>query len=160
VSVVASVLALLIMAPRLYVAMSGDGLFPAALARIHPRTKAPARATALLASIASVFVLSGTFSQILALFMCTTLVFIGLAAAGLFVVRRRKPGVSDFGAPGYPATPALFVLLVFAVAVVIALARPLPALAGFALMLIGLPAYRILAAGGALGGSISNGGAR
>ena len=160
VSVVASVLALLLMAPRLYVAMSGDRLFPAALARIHPRTRAPARATALLASIASVFVLSGTFSQILALFMCTTLVFIGLAAAGLFVVRRREPGVSEFGAPGYPATPALFVLLVFAVAVVIALARPLPALAGFALMLIGLPVYRILAARGALGGSVPNGGAR
>jgi basic amino acid/polyamine antiporter, APA family len=158
VSVVASILALLLMAPRLYVAMSGDGLFPAALARIHPRTKAPARATALLASIASVFVLSGTFSQILALFMCTTLVFIGLAAAGLFVVRRREPGVSEFGAPGYPATPALFVLLVFAVVVVIALARPVPALAGFALMLIGLPVYRVLAAGGALGGPASNGG--
>jgi APA family basic amino acid/polyamine antiporter len=160
VSVVASVLALLLMAPRLYLAMSRDGLFPAAMARIHPRTMAPARATALLASIASVFVLSGTFSQILALFMCTTLVFIGLAAAGLFLVRRREPGVSEFGAPGYPATPALFVLLVFAVVVVIALARPLPALTGFALMLTGLPVYGILAARGALRGSVSHGGTR
>jgi APA family basic amino acid/polyamine antiporter len=158
VSVVASVLALLLMAPRLYLAMASDGLFPAALARMHPRTKAPARATALLASIASVFVLSGTFSQILALFMCTTLVFVGLAAAGLFVVRRREPGAPEFAAPGYPATPALFVLLVFAVVAAIALARPLPALAGFALMLTGLPVHTWLSGRGALRGSVSDGG--
>jgi len=152
ISVVASVLALLLMAPRLYLAMSVDGLFPAALARLHPRTKAPARATALLASIASVFVVSGSFSQIVALFMCTTLLFIGLAAAGLFAVRGRATRAPAFGATGYPATPALFVLLVLAVVVLIALARPLPALAGFALMLIGLPVHGALAARGTLDG--------
>jgi APA family basic amino acid/polyamine antiporter len=144
-SVAASILALLLMAPRLYLAMSADGLFPAALAATHPRTGAPLRATALLAAIASLFVMTGSFSQIVALFLCTTLVFIGLAAAGLFVVRGgpRAPA-GEFRAPGYPLTPALFVLLVFAVVLLIALARPLPALAGFALMLIGLPVYRVL----------------
>lgn len=160
VSVVASVLALLLMAPRLYVAMSRDGLFPSAMAQVHPRTGAPARATALLAAIASVFVVWGSFSQILALFMCTTLVCIGLAAAGLFVVRRRGPGISEFRAPGYPVTPALFVLLVFAVVAVIALARPLPALTGFVLMLSGLPVYAWLAGRGTLRGSVSKGGTR
>ncbi len=144
VSVAASVLALVLMAPRLYVAMSRDRLFPAALAAIHPRTQVPVRATALLASIASVFILSGNFLQIVALFMATTLVFVGLAAAGLFVVRR-SPEPSAFQAPGYPTTPALFVLLVAAVVVLIALARPLPALTGFALMLTGVPVYEVLA---------------
>jgi basic amino acid/polyamine antiporter, APA family len=144
-SVVASVLALLLMAPRLYLAMSADGLFPAALAAVNPRTGAPVRATALLATIASVFVLSGSFSQIVALFMCTTLLFVGLAAAGLFVVRSRSAAGTQPGflAPGYPATTALFVLLVAGVVLSIALARPLPALAGFALMLTGLPVYAL-----------------
>ena len=159
-SVAASILALILMAPRLYVAMSRDGLFPAALAAVHPRTKAPARATALLASVASVFVFTGSFSQIVALFMCTTLVFVGLAAAGLFVVRRREPASSTtvFQAPGYPATPALFVLLVSIVVVSIALARPLPALAGFVLMLAGLPVYERVALRSRPGGSSFQGG--
>jgi APA family basic amino acid/polyamine antiporter len=156
-SVAASAMALLLMAPRLYLAMSRDGVFPSALAAIHPRTQAPARATALLASLASVFVLSGTFSQVLAFFMCTTLTFIALAALGLFVVRRRRPHWIGFRAPGYPATPALFALIVFAVVALIALARPLPALAGLLLVGIGLPAYRILLARGALVARISKG---
>ena len=77
-SVLASALALLIMAPRLYVAMSADGLFPSALARVNPLTRSPARATALLALLASVFVCIATFQEIVAFFMCTTLGFIAL----------------------------------------------------------------------------------
>jgi APA family basic amino acid/polyamine antiporter len=153
------VLALLLMAPRLYLAMSRDGLFPAALAELNPRTKAPVRATAMLAAIASLFVLTGNFSQIVALFMCTTLLFVGLAAAGLFVLRSRPAAAaSEFAAPGYPVTPALFVLLVLVVVASIALARPLPALAGFLLMLSGLPVYGVLAGRGRLSKSVSVGG--
>src|SRR5262249_59826714 len=96
-SVVASILALLLMAPRLYLAMSADGLFPAVLASVSPRTKAPVRATVLLAAMASVLVLTGSFSQIVALFLCTTLLFVGLAAAGLFVVRSRPAPVAHRG---------------------------------------------------------------
>jgi APA family basic amino acid/polyamine antiporter len=160
VSVAASVMALLLMAPRMYLAMSDDRLFPAALAALHPATQAPARATALLAAIASAFVLSGTFPQVVAFFMCTTLVFIALAAAGLFVVRRRHPEAGDFRSPGYPVTPAAFVLLVGAVIALIAMARPVPALAGFALLLLGIPAYRIFLSRGALGTGAPDGGAR
>ena len=45
------------------------------------RTGTPARATALLACLASGFVLAGTFQQIVAFFLCTTLVFVAMAAA-------------------------------------------------------------------------------
>ena len=144
VSIVSSVLALLIMAPRLYVAMSGDGLFPTALASVHPRTMAPARATALLALLASIFTLIATFQQIVAFFMCTTLTFIALAAAGLVVLRRRAPAPS-FRAPGYPVTVAAFVLLVTAIVVLIALNRPVQAGLGAAIVLLGLPVHRLLA---------------
>jgi basic amino acid/polyamine antiporter, APA family len=157
-SVLASAMALLLMAPRVYLAMSRDGVFPAPLAAIHPVTRAPVRATALLAAIASGFALSGTFSQIVAFFLCPTLCFIALAAAGLFVLRRRGPDTAGFRAPGYPATPALFVLFVLAVVAVVALARPLPALAGFVLALAGLPVYRIFAARRAAVGRTWNGG--
>jgi APA family basic amino acid/polyamine antiporter len=142
VSAAASVMALLLMAPRLYIAMGKDGIFPSDLSSRHAATGAPVRATVLLAVIASLFVLTGSFPQVVAFFMCTTLVFVGLAAAGLFVLRSRNPVPSGASpAPGYPATPALFATLVFAVAALIALARPIPALAGFGLMLIGLPVY-------------------
>jgi APA family basic amino acid/polyamine antiporter len=144
-SVVASALALLIMAPRLYVAMSGDGLFPSALATVNPRTQTPARATAVLAALASLFVFVGTFQQIVAFFMCTTLVFVALAAAALVIVRRRAVGEAPFSSPGYPVTPVLFVLLVLSVVVLITINRPVQAFAGFAIILAGLPAHRMFA---------------
>ena len=159
-SVLSSVMALVLMAPRLYVAMSRDGLFPAAMASLHPVTKAPVRATALLASIATLFVLSGTFDQIVALFLCTTLTFIALAAGGLFVVRRRQPQAPAFRAPGYPVIPSLFILLVLSVVALVSFARPLQALVGFGLVSLGLPAYRILGERGALGAKASDGGDR
>jgi APA family basic amino acid/polyamine antiporter len=157
-SAAASAMALLLMAPQLYLAMSRDGVFPGALAVVRPVTKAPARATGLLAAIASAFVLTGSFPQIVAFFMCTTLCFIALAAAGLFVLRRREPGRDAYRCPGYPATPALFVLFLFAVILSVALARPFQAVAGFGLVLIGLPAYRVLKARGALGARTPEGG--
>jgi APA family basic amino acid/polyamine antiporter len=143
VSVVGSMLALLIMAPRLYVAMARDRAFPPALATVHPQTGSPARATAILAALATVLVLAGSFREIVAFFLCTTLLFVAFAAAGLFVVRRRDGGAAVFRTPGYPATPALFIPLLLAVVGLVSLHRPLPALAGLAVVVLGFPAYRL-----------------
>ena len=57
--------------------------------------------------------------------------FVALAAAGLFVIRRRDPAAAPFRVPGYPATTVLFLSFSLAVVALIALARPIPALAGF-----------------------------
>ena len=164
VSVAGSVLALLFMAPRLYVAMAGDGLFPAALAVRTPRTGAPARATVFLAAVASALVLLGTFGQIVAYFLATALVFVGLAAFGIFRARRpRREGQTDVGpapafrVPGYPATPLLFLVFLAAVVASIALARPLQVLAGFALVLLGLPAYALVRARPSPGTAVQKG---
>ena len=144
-SVVASAMAMIMVAPRLYEAMSRDGLFPAAVAARHPVTGAPVRATAVLASLATVFVLLGTFEQIAAFFMCTTLGFVALAAAAVFVLRPTRAGTrAPFRAPGYPLTPALFVFLVLAVVTLVAINRPFQAFAGLALVLLGLPLSRLL----------------
>jgi len=144
-SVLTSALALLIMAPRLYVAMSDDGLFPSSLATVNTTTQSPARATALLALLASLFVSVATFQQIVAFFMCTSMGFVALAAAALVVVRRRTPGEPAFRAPGHPLSTALFVALVLGVVTLLAVNRPWQAIAGFGVVLLGLPAHRRLA---------------
>jgi APA family basic amino acid/polyamine antiporter len=149
-SVTVSMLALLVMAPRLYVAMGQDSLFPRALAALHPATGAPVRATGLMAVLASGFVLAGTFQEIVAFFICTALVFVALAAAALFIVRRRTTGAPAFSVPGYPLVPVLFVLLVGCVTLLIAINQPWQAAAGCGLMLAGLPVHAVLRARGGL----------
>jgi APA family basic amino acid/polyamine antiporter len=142
-SVVPSAMALLMMAPRVYLAMSADGLFPSALASVNPATGAPIRATAVLALVASLLVTLGTFEQVMAFLMCATLGFIALAAAAQLVVRQRPAGLAVFRAPGSPLTAMLFVVLVVGVIVIVAMNRPFQAIVGVALVLLGLPAYEI-----------------
>ena len=141
-SVTVSILALLVMAPRVYVAMSDDGLFPQVLGSLNTTTRTPVPATALTAVLASLLVLAGNFQQIVSFFICTSLGFIALAAAALFVVKRRTPD-RRVGVPGYPWTSALFVVLIIAVIALVALNRPWPAGAGFLLILLGLPAHSL-----------------
>lgn len=144
VSIVASLMGLVLMAPRVYYAMSQDGLIPQAIARLHPRRGVPDRATLLLAALATIFVLLGTFQQIVAFFICTAIGFVALAVAGLFVLRRRTPEYAAFRTPGYPITTALFIALVVVVITLVLVARPREALAGIAVVLCGLPAFRFL----------------
>ena len=144
-SVVASAMALLMMAPRLYVAMSEDHLFPAALATLNPVTQVPARATALLAALATAYVIAGTFEQISSFLVCTAMGFIALAAASLLRIRRRLPQRAVFTVPGYPWTTLAFVLLMSAVVVLVGVNRPRQALLGLVIVALGWPAYGLVA---------------
>lgn len=143
VSVVSSALGLLIMAPRLYVAMSADGVFPAAFAVVNLRSGTSTRSTLLLAVLASAFSLLGSFRQILTFFMVPTLAFIALAAMALVPLRRRAPGVAGFRDPGYPWTMMGFVTLLTVVILALVINQPLQAIIGLAVVLLGLFAYRM-----------------
>ena len=88
VSVVGSLFAIQMMLPRLYYAMSRDGLFPASLGRLHPTRGTPVRAILLQAVLGSVLVALGSFDAIVAYFIFVTVVFIGLTVVGLFRLRR------------------------------------------------------------------------
>ena len=144
VSVAGSLVAVLMMLPRLYYAMGRDGLFPPALGALHPRFGTPARAIGLQAALAGVLVLIGTFEDIIAYFIFITVAFIALSVAGLYRLRRR--GASGaYRTPGYPVTPAVFVGLAALLLVLLASARPRHARAGAAIVALGVPAHALVA---------------
>ena len=80
-----SLLGLLMALPRVYYAMARDGVFFKTVAAVHPRFGTPARAIAIQAGIASLYVALGTFNQIIAYFVFVTVLFVGLTVAGLFL---------------------------------------------------------------------------
>src|SRR5262245_39080082 len=63
ISVLASLAAIILMAPRVYYAMARDGLFFRPVAAVHPRFGTPARAIGLQAALASLLVALGTFNE-------------------------------------------------------------------------------------------------
>jgi APA family basic amino acid/polyamine antiporter len=70
--------------------------------------------------------------------------FAALAAASVFVLRRRRPDAPrPFRVPGYPVTPALFILAAAGVVTNTVVARPLEALVGLGIVATGVPGYLV-----------------
>lgn len=145
VTVLGSLAAIIMSAPRVYFAMARDGLFFPAAAAIHPRFKTPARCIALQAVLASILVLSGTFEQIVSYFFFVVLIFLGLTVFGLFLLRRRETAQHvEYSTPWYPLTPIVFVVLLLVVLFLLAAGQPKQSFLGCAVVLIGVPVYYLL----------------
>ncbi len=122
--------------------MAQDRIFFRALAEVHPRFGTPALAVVASAAWAALLALSGTFEQLFTYVVFASWIFAALAAARVFVLRRRWPDAPrPFRVPGYPFTPALFIAAAVAVVVNTVVARPVQALIGLGIVATGVPAY-------------------
>jgi APA family basic amino acid/polyamine antiporter len=131
-------------APRVYYAMAKDGLFFERLAEVHPRFKTPAFAVITGAVWAALLAVSGTFEQLLTYVVFVSWSFYALAAACVFVYRKRQPDLlRPYRVPGYPWTPLLFVLVVAAFVVNTIISQPARAAVGLGIVAVGIPAYLI-----------------
>ncbi|HKR01632.1 MAG TPA: amino acid permease [Pyrinomonadaceae bacterium] len=145
-SLLGSLAAYIMAAPRVYYAMARDHLFIKQVAAVHQRFGTPARAIALQALLASLLVIVGTFDAIIAYFFFVTIVFIALTVAAIFVLRR-KSGVGAstlYRTPGYPLTPAFFLLIITAMLCLLAANNPKQALLGVGVVALGVPVYHLL----------------
>ena len=128
--------------PRVFYAMARDGLFFRKLAEVHPRFGTPALAILAGGAWAMLLAGSGSFEQLLTYVVFTGWAFYGLAAASIFVYRRRLPqAVRPFRVPGYPLTPLLFIAASGGIVVSTLVSRPTQALLGLGIILLGMPAY-------------------
>jgi len=142
VSIAASISAMVMAGPRVYFAMARDGVFLPAAGRVHPRFRTPALAIWAQAVWASVLVLSGTLSQLVAYTGFAVVLFAGVAVAAVFVLRHREPGTDrPFRALGYPVAPALFVVASAVMVFYEIWNNPGTSLAGLGVITAGLPLY-------------------
>jgi APA family basic amino acid/polyamine antiporter len=134
--------------PRVYFAMAADGLFFRNVARVSSRTHAPVVAILVLAATSITVALTGRYDQILGYVVFADWVFFGLSAASLFMLRRRGVGgqlsAIRFPVPGHPWTTGGFVVVSALVVLSTIWAYPTNTAIGLAVLLAGLPAYRLL----------------
>jgi len=142
--VLSSLAAFIMSAPRVCYAMAKDGLFVRAIARTHPRFGTPANAILLQGFVATILVVIGSFQQIIAYFIFVAIVFLTLAGAGLFRARGRSQGIEPvFLTPAYPVPLVIFLVLMSALLVLLALHSPREAIVGTAVVTAGLPVYAV-----------------
>jgi basic amino acid/polyamine antiporter, APA family len=131
-------------APRVYFAMARDGLFFRPAARLHPKTRVPVLAIVLQSLWTMVIAVSGRYEQILNYVVAMDFLFFGLTASTLFIFRRRAGAGrarQSYVVPGHPVTTALFVAVCWLVVLNTTLRYPRNTLAGFGLLVAGIPVY-------------------
>ncbi len=133
-----------ITAPRVYYRMGRDGVFFRRFGQVHARFGTPAVAIVVSSVWAMVLAATGTFEQLLTYVVFTGWIFYALGAASIFVFRRRRPDAPrPFRVPGYPVTPALFVLASAAIVFDTLVSQPRRAAVGLLIVAVGSPAYAV-----------------
>lgn len=136
----------ILVSPRIYYAMATDGLFFRRAAWLHPKTRVPVLSIALQAalSVLILIVWGQRYGDILNYVTSMDFIFFALAAAALFIFRRRGDAsekTSGMRVPGHPWSTAFF--LVVCVAIILDSVREAPkdTLIGIAILLSGVPVY-------------------
>jgi APA family basic amino acid/polyamine antiporter len=129
-------------APRVFYAMAKDGLFFDKLAEVHPRFGTPAFAIITGSVWSAILACIATFQELLSYVVFTGWIFYALAAACVFVYRKRMQGsLPPYKVPGYPLTPLLFIVSAGALVGNTIIATPGNALKGLLMVLLGVPVY-------------------
>jgi basic amino acid/polyamine antiporter, APA family len=99
--------------PRVYFAMACDGVAPVLFRRLS-KHGAPALGTMLQGVAAAIMALSGAFDKLLTYVGSGLLLFSGFTIAAVYWMRHKKIAASPdyFRVPGYPWTPAIFLVTV------------------------------------------------
>jgi APA family basic amino acid/polyamine antiporter len=135
---------ILLTTPRVYYAMARDGIFFRSLGEVHPRFGTPAIAVVVQAIWAMALAATGTFNQLLTYVVFTGWIFYALGAASIFVFRHKRPNAPrPFRVPGYPLTPALFVIASAIIVLNTLVTQSNRALVGLAFVAAGAPVYLI-----------------
>jgi basic amino acid/polyamine antiporter, APA family len=134
---------------RIPYALARDRLFPAALARVHPRFRTPALAIMAQAVVAGAFTLTGVYEALYTKAIYSEWIFYALVTAGIFTLRRRRPALPrPYRTWGYPVTPLVFVGLAVLLLGDTLLERPADALWCLGLVASGVPVYLLRRAAG------------
>ena len=144
ISILGAINGTILTASRVYYAMAQDGVFFKKLAEVHPRFQTPAFAVIAGSLWAAVLTATGTFEQLFTYTVFTGWIFYGLAAASIFVYRRKeRDTLRPYDVPGYPWTPLLFILAAAALVLNTVIAQPRTAGIGLVIVFLGAPAYLI-----------------
>jgi APA family basic amino acid/polyamine antiporter len=128
---------------RVPFAAAQDGLFPSALAKIHPRFHTPWASLVMQAVLSSLLLLAiGKFQALFSLAIFSEWLFYALTTATVFVFRVREPQTPrPYRVTGYPVVPALFIAAALVLLVFSFMDEPRNSTIGAVVILCGVPVH-------------------
>ncbi|HUP22537.1 MAG TPA: amino acid permease [Thermoanaerobaculia bacterium] len=142
VSTLGCLAATLLYSSRIYLPMARDGVFFRSFGVVHPRWRVPTISLWAQSVWAILLTLSGTYEQLYTYVVFAAVAFHALGGMAVIVLRRSRPDLPrPYRVWGYPLVPIVFIgssLLLVGNTLV---ERPVEALLGTGLVLLGLPAY-------------------
>jgi APA family basic amino acid/polyamine antiporter len=143
-AIVSSINATVLTGPRIYYAMAKDTVFWSPLKRLHPVYGTPHYSIVSQMCLACLFVIAGTFEQLLSYVVFVILLSSLATGIAHLVLRWRRPEIArPYRTWGYPVTPLLYIDFYIFIAGQIAWARPSTSILGVLIMLSGLPFYMV-----------------
>jgi APA family basic amino acid/polyamine antiporter len=143
--------AYLLLGPRVLYAMARAGQFPAVAARLTSRSGTPAAATAFQVAMTLILLWSGTFEIIIVFASVGMLIFSMLSISSIYVLRHKRPDLPrPFRTPGYPLTPAVYLVLTLFLTAAAFYQRPAVSAAALLCILAGIPVYHASKANGSI----------
>ena len=127
---------------RIYLPMARDGLFFAAVGRVHSRHRTPHVALWAQSGWAAVLLLSGTYAELYTYVTFASVLFLGACGAAALVLRRTRPELPrPYRTWGWPVVPCVFLAGSALLTVSTLRDSPRESLAGLGIVALGLPAY-------------------
>jgi len=127
---------------RIPFAMARDGLFFKFAERVQPTFRSPSGGLLLAGAVAALLALSGTYQELLSLFIFVLWTFLCLSAVALVRLRITESALPrPYRMWGYPWTSMLFLAGGLAMTVNLWLDRPVRSSIGLGVILLGLPFY-------------------
>ena len=143
VSLIGALNAFMMSAPRVLLAMATDGLFSRRALAVNPGGT-PTAGMLLSLLVTGLFLLSGTFTRVLAAIAVIIVVNYVLVYVAFFVLRRREPDAPrPYRAWGYPWVQGVALAIAVAFLVGVAIGDPRGTLMAAAALAVGVAAYGV-----------------
>jgi APA family basic amino acid/polyamine antiporter len=124
-------------------AMAADRLFFRQVGRLNSRA-VPGNGLWVQFIWSSILCLSGSYSQLLDYVVFAVLIFYVLTIFAVFVLRRKRPEAErPYKAFGYPAIPAVYIMLAATVMIILLIYKPAFTWPGLIIVILGVPVYFI-----------------
>lgn len=134
--------AMILAGPRVYYAMSRDGIFFPLFGKVSAVRHTPAHAIGLQAAIAIAMIVSASYDKLLVYIGFTLSLFAMMTVIGLMRVRRADPGKGpEYRTWGYPVTPLIFIMGNLWIIYFSIKSRPAPVVWGIVTIAAGLGMY-------------------